>query len=304
MARQQVGQGLELLRSDVRRKLYALLSDLPQPTDAELAASEPWGLSAQELAEAMGLHLTTVRFHLDQLVAAGLLAAEQARPVGAGRPRKLYAVRAVPQEAPTDPEALRAYAALTDIVGRAARAGGDRGGTGAAPGAGTVAGGVGTIRGADQQTGEGGSPDGSEPAGPEYGRPALLEASGRAWAQDHVDRLATRVNNRSPATTPGAWLGKIGAVLDLLVGWGHAPEVRTAAGAREVDILMRDCPFLALAKDQPQTVCGVHRGLLRGALDALGEESAELDLQPLIDQRTCRAHLTVTTPFPDRGEQR
>lgn len=270
MARQQVSQGLDLLRSDVRRKLYALVSDLPQPADTDLTMSEPRGLSAQELAEAMGLHLTTVRFHLDQLVAAGLLTAEPARPVGAGRPRKLYAVPGVPQEAPTDPEALRAYAVLTDIVGRDTVTGGDRGRLGS----------------------------------PEQRRPALLEASGRAWARDHVDRLASRVNDRSPATTPGAWLGKIGAVLDLLVGWGHAPEVRTAAGAREVDILMRDCPFLALAKDQPQTVCGVHRGLLRGALDALGEESADLDLEPLIDQRTCRAHLTVTTPFPDRGEQR
>ncbi|WP_162802189.1 helix-turn-helix transcriptional regulator [Ornithinimicrobium murale] len=264
MARQQVSQGLDLLRSDVRRKLYALLSDLP-PQAGMAPASTPGqrGLSAQELADVVGLHLTTVRFHLDQLVAAGLLTADQARPVGAGRPRKLYAVPGVPPEAPTDPDALQAYTVLADIVGD----------------------------------------EGPPPASTE-GRPPLLEESGRAWARDHVDRLAHRVNDRSPATTPGAWLGKIGAVMDLLVGWGHSPEVRTAAGAREVDILMRDCPFMALARDQPHLVCGVHRGLLRGALDALGEESADLDLEPLVDQQTCRAHLTVTTPFPDRGEQR
>lgn len=265
MARQEVGQGLDLLRSDVRRRLYSLLSDLPPApnADAGVPQSQPRGLSAQELADVVGLHLTTVRFHLDQLVTAGLLTAVQARPAGAGRPRKLYTVPGVPTEAPTDPDALQAYAVLTEIVSD----------------------------NAGDQT-------------PPEARPALLEESGRTWARDHVDRLATRVNDGSPATTPGAWLGKIGAVMDLLVGWGHSPEVRTAAGAREVDILMRDCPFMALAKDQPQMVCGVHRGLLRGALDALGEESAELDLEPLVDRHTCRAHLTVTTPFPDRGEQR
>lgn len=266
MAEQKVGQGLDLLRSDVRRRLYALLSDLPSMSGTDGVAAGQRGLSAQELAGVVGLHLTTVRFHLDQMVAAGLLAAAQARPAGAGRPRKLYAVPGVPPEAPTDPDAIQAHAVLSEIVGRAVD-------------------------------------ESDDPALSEV-RPTLLEASGRAWARDHVDRLANRVNDRTPATTPGAWLGKIGAVLDLLVGWGHSPEVRTAAGAREVDILLRDCPFLALAKDQPQTVCGVHRGLLRGALDALGEGSAELDLEPLVDHHTCRAHLTVTTPFPDRGEQR
>lgn len=275
MARQKVGEGLDLLRSDVRRRLYSMLSDLPPGAGAD-AGSHQRGLSAQELADVVGLHLTTVRFHLDQLVAAGLLTAVQARPVGAGRPRKLYAVPGVAADAPTDPDALQAYAVLTEIVGRVAGADDDSAGRGA----------------------DGGGSALTEP------RPALLEESGRAWARDHVDRLANRVNDRSPATTPGAWLGKVGAVMDLLVGWGHSPEVRTAAGAREVDILMRDCPFMALAKDQPHMVCGVHRGLLRGALDALGEESADLDLQPLVDQHTCRAHLTVTTPFPDRGEQR
>ncbi|USQ82074.1 helix-turn-helix domain-containing protein [Ornithinimicrobium faecis] len=280
MARQQVSQGLDLLRSDVRRRLYSLLSDLPAGAGSAAESSQQRGLSAQELADVVGLHLTTVRFHLDQLVAAGLLTAVQARPVGAGRPRKLYVVPGVAADAPTDPDALQAYAVLTEIVGQA------NGADGAPDGA--------LSQGADG----GDDAEGAQP------RPALLEQSGWAWARDHVDRLASRVNDRSPATTPGAWLGKIGAVLDLLVGWGHSPEVRTAAGAREVDIVMRDCPFMALAKEQPQMVCGVHRGLLRGALDALGEESAELDLQPLVDWHTCRAHLTVTTPFADRGEQR
>lgn len=281
MVRHEVRDGLDLLRSDVRRALYEHLADLPlDPEDAD--GTRPRGLSAQQLADVVGLHLTTVRFHLDQLVSAGLLTTVQAPPAGAGRPRKLYAVPGLRLSAPSDPEALQAYEALTEIVG--------------------------SVTPAEVVGDQGGVPDHlviqSGEAGPLDQTPAVLEQSGRQWARDHVARLATRVGERTPATTPGAWLGKVGAVIDLLVGWGHAPAVRTAAGAREVDIVLRDCPFLALARDSPQMVCGVHRGLLRGALDALGEESAELDLQPLVDQRTCRAHLTIPTPFPDRGEQR
>lgn len=254
MAQVQHRDGLGLLRSDVRRRLYGLVSDrAATPPGAGPVGSA--GLSAQELADEVGLHLTTVRFHLDQLVAAGLLMTVQARPVGAGRPRKLYILPGLPPQPPTDPEARRAYAALTEVVGQAGAS-----------------------------------------------APSLLEASGRAWVQERLERTSQAGADREPATTPGAWLGKLGVVIDLLVGWGHAPEVRTSSGSREVDILLRDCPFLALAKEQPHLVCGVHRGLLRGALDALGEQSAGLDLQPLVDRHTCRAHLSVTTPFPDRGE--
>ncbi|QDO88709.1 helix-turn-helix domain-containing protein [Ornithinimicrobium ciconiae] len=261
MGRPDAGDGLDLLRSDVRRNLYDHLADLPVQEVEGSQSLRHSGLSAQELADVVGLHLTTVRFHLDQLVAAGLLTTIQAPPSGAGRPRKLYAVPGVAMTPPSDPHALQAYAALSEIVA--------------------------TVDTRDE---------------PLEQSPAALELSGREWARDHVSRLAVRIGQHAPAPTPGAWLGKIGAVLDLLVGWGHAPEIRTSSGAHEVDILLRDCPFIALARDSPQMVCGVHRGLLRGALDALGEESAELDLQPLIDHRTCRAHLTVTTPFPDRGE--
>lgn len=278
MTMQPSGAGLELLRSDVRRRLFDHLCSLPTApsTGATADAGRAQALSAQELAEVVDLHLTTVRFHLDQMVDAGLLMAVRAAPSGgAGRPRKLYSVPAVPMQAPTDPHALQAYTVLSEVVSR-----------------------VGGPAAASREV-----PTGYDPA-PLDQTPRVMEDSGRAWARDHVTRVVTEVTQPGPATTPGAWMGKIGVILDLLVGWGHAPEVRTTAGAAETDILLRDCPFLAVAKDQPHLVCGVHRGLLRGALDALGEGSVELDLIPMIDRRTCRAHLTVTTPFADRGEQR
>ena len=75
-----------LLASPVRRRLLDVLAN-----DA-LRDDEPAGLSAAELALSIGLHVTTVRFHLDQLVAAGLVEAAFQRRGGAGRPRKVYSV--------------------------------------------------------------------------------------------------------------------------------------------------------------------------------------------------------------------
>lgn len=75
-----------LLASPVRRRL---LDDL---ANDGLRDGEPAGLSAGELALGVGLHVTTVRFHLDQLVAAGLVEAAFQRRGGAGRPRKVYTV--------------------------------------------------------------------------------------------------------------------------------------------------------------------------------------------------------------------
>ncbi|MHA6783057.1 helix-turn-helix transcriptional regulator [Pseudonocardia saturnea] len=52
------------------------------------AADEP--LTAQELAASCGLHVTTVRFHLDVLTDAGLVQARTAAAGRRGRPRMLY----------------------------------------------------------------------------------------------------------------------------------------------------------------------------------------------------------------------
>lgn len=67
------------LASPVRRQLLKTLRS---------AAS---ALDAHELAEQVGLHLTTVRSHLEVLRGAGLLERRSQASVGAGRPRTVYA---------------------------------------------------------------------------------------------------------------------------------------------------------------------------------------------------------------------
>jgi predicted ArsR family transcriptional regulator len=81
-----VGAPVDLLASPVRRALVDTLA-----TAGQLDPEHP-GMMAADVAAAHGLHVTTARFHLDQLVAAGILQAHFERPARAGRPRKLYSV--------------------------------------------------------------------------------------------------------------------------------------------------------------------------------------------------------------------
>ena len=57
-----------LLASPVRRALVDALAHVE-------GGDRTPGLTAAELADEVALHVTTVRFHLDQLVAAGLVEA-------------------------------------------------------------------------------------------------------------------------------------------------------------------------------------------------------------------------------------
>ena len=69
----------------MRRKLVDALAH----ADAE---ATPRGSPPPSSAAEVGLHVTTVRFHLDQLVAAGLVESAVRREGGAGRPRKVYSL--------------------------------------------------------------------------------------------------------------------------------------------------------------------------------------------------------------------
>jgi len=59
------------------------------------SASEP--IDVAQLAAAVGLHVTTARFHLDLLERAGLVSRAVERAGRPGRPRQLYAAAAAPE---------------------------------------------------------------------------------------------------------------------------------------------------------------------------------------------------------------
>jgi predicted ArsR family transcriptional regulator len=130
----------------------------------------------------------------------------------------------------------------------------------------------------------------------EEGERLTPEEAGRRWA---VRRGATGEQPRPQAHTPGTWLGKVGETLDRLHGWGYLPEVRTEEGGRTAELTLVDCPFLELARDNPGVVCGVHRGLLRGTLESLGEKETEVSLRPFVEPRVCLARVRTRADFEE-----
>jgi predicted ArsR family transcriptional regulator len=73
-------------------------------------------MTAAQLGEIVGLHVTTVRFHLDQLEAGGLLTSSFLRSGGAGRPKKVYA--AATGSLATDRRDSEGVAMLAETAGR------------------------------------------------------------------------------------------------------------------------------------------------------------------------------------------
>lgn len=232
-----------LLASPVRRSIVDALAN-------EGPAGGSGAMTAAELGALVGLHVTTVRFHLDQMVAAGIVESAVRREGGAGRPRKVYSL---------------APGSLDDVDARAE---------------------VDHLRllsGLLAQTlTEGVSGHSVTPA-----------EAGRRWALEHVPAEPDAV----PADTPGRWLGKLAQMIDVLQEWGYTPELRTTEGGRTAEVTLEHCPFLDLARANPAVVCGIHRGLIAGSLSQLGETATRVSLEPFVDDTTCLAHVSTTTPF-------
>lgn len=127
--------------------------------------------------------------------------------------------------------------------------------------------------------------------------------AGRRWALDHAFELIgyeTSPETARRARTPGAWLAKVGAVLDVLDRWGYEPTISTTDGGHTAQVDINRCPVLQLASDNPAVACGVHRGVIEGTLEALGEPDAAVSLTTFLDDERCVAQICPASPFPDR----
>jgi predicted ArsR family transcriptional regulator len=219
----------------------ALHRALADPRRAELAAeleAAVDALDASELAERVGLHANTVRWHLGVMEQAGLVRSETERRSTRGRPRRLW--RRVAGATRDDAEEHRALArALVSLVA--------------------------------------GRP----------GAAADAEAAGRAWGE----RLARE-------TDVGSGNG-LETVVGVLRERGFAPE------ADGLDVTMRRCPFADLARESPEVVCAVHRGLVDGVLREGGSDLtvAELRVHPRPDVCVLRLARRDGGGRPDGQEQ-
>ncbi len=117
--------------------------------------------------------------------------------------------------------------------------------------------------------------------------------AGRQWGRS---RIRDGERGRTPAG--GVARGRGGdAVLErlthLLREAGFAPELVSEDAGTTVRV--HRCPFLSLSQDDQAVPCGVHLGLMEGALEAQGSTLQVTRLEPFVTPSLCVAHLEGAT---------
>lgn len=227
------------LASAIRRQALAVLD----------AATEP--LDAASLATALRVHVSTARFHLDHLEAAGLVQREPTttRAGRRGRPRVhfLAAPRHGPQRSPHQAHSFEKPAPndvrdqLISVL------------------ASMLTGQAATI--ADETVAD-------ETCAETVAERA--EHAGRQWAQALAEA--------SPGEAPGTDLSP--RLTSVLTELGFDPV------ADADSIRLRSCPFRAAAEQFPEVVCAVHRGLVDEFLSA-EQRQRGVRLLPLVQPGLC-----------------
>lgn len=93
------------------------------------------------------------------------------------------------------------------------------------------------------------------------------------------------VAGSEPADTTPAALARL---IRLLGEAGFEPVAAEGAGG---PIGLRRCPFGRLAVDRERVVCGVHLGLMRGALESMHAPLEATSLEPFVRPDLCLAHV-------------
>lgn len=221
-------------------------ADAPTPRPAAAAHSRrdqvltmlresPVPLDIGALAERLGAHPNTVRFHLDALTAAGRVERVVADITGPGRPPHLYrARREMDRNGPSN------YRLLARIMT-------------------------------------------SQLAATQAQPTAAAIALGRRWGPTLVERAPRRATSRTAALT------RLTAVLGEL---GFKPQ--PIDGRRAKQVRLRHCPFLDIIGENADVICGLHLGLMQGALAAMGAPVTVDRLERFVEPDLCVGHLAAT----------
>jgi predicted ArsR family transcriptional regulator len=116
---------------------------------------------------------------------------------------------------------------------------------------------------------------------------AAAEEAGSAWGGHVVDKPPPFQRLDS-----GEAVQRLMAMLDE---FGFAPQL-DGTDAQQPRVLLHRCPFLDTARANPEVVCSVHLGLMRGALAELGVDVRTEDLIPWAEPEVCVAHLRMPSP--------
>lgn len=200
-------------------------------------------LSAREVANLVDVHLNTARFHLENLVDAGLATRQAEQRATPGRPRTMY-TGTLPNQTH---ERAQGYRLLAEILTTA--------------------------------------------VSNQVNAPEVMRSVGRSWGRTLIHTPSDTV----PITDAEA-CERIVTKMDAL--W-FASEV---SADDPHDLVMHNCPFLALAMQLPEAVCSLHAGLVDGSLAELGSGLRTVEIRPLATPHTC--HLLLARADPNDGPPR
>jgi predicted ArsR family transcriptional regulator len=111
--------------------------------------------------------------------------------------------------------------------------------------------------------------------------------AGRDWGRALAGPIAASARRTAP-------VDGLVLVLDQL---GFTPQVVDRPDRDAAVVHLRSCPFLDLALANPDVVCGVHQGVIGGALGALGASVVDTDLEPFAVPGACVVRIrTRSTP--------
>jgi predicted ArsR family transcriptional regulator len=109
---------------------------------------------------------------------------------------------------------------------------------------------------------------------------AAARGAGRRWGR-------AMASDAAAAPTRDEALARIVAILDDA---GFDPETPTGPDP-DTTVRLRRCPFGTLPVGREAIVCGVHLGLMQGALRELGAPLDAIRLEPFVAPDLCVAHL-------------
>ncbi|MFF9605474.1 helix-turn-helix transcriptional regulator [Streptomyces sp. NPDC014684] len=238
--------------------------------DVLRAAPAPLGVA--EVAERMGVHPNTVRFHLDALMAEGLVESGAEAPSGPGRPRTAY--RARPG---MDRGGARGYPLLARmLLSRWASAD------------------PAEARAEAEETGRAwGRLLVEEPPTPPTPEPPTRPIS------ESPTPPTPEPPTPEPPTAERAAARLVGLLDDM--GFAPRPEGVSGPGGPPARIRLEHCPFLELAEEYGRLVCPLHLGLMQGALSGLGAPLTATGLEPFAEPGFCLAHLGGARTAEQKG---
>ena len=105
--------------------------------------------------------------------------------------------------------------------------------------------------------------------------------AGAAWGRD-LARLKGAPSQRRASSARHH-------VVSLLADLGFAPEPNDPA----TSVRLTHCPLLEAAHRYPDVVCGVHLGIVQGALETWDADSADTELLPFSEPGACRLLLAM-----------